>query len=237
MATINNILSGSAGVKKRYQIGATVSNIGTPLVISTTEAGLILATTGGAADLVGLNLTTATLSTTQGTGTSTAEALVDVIINPDAVYRYKLSGGATEGTALAVHTVTVADSGGTTAETGTEWSSPTMLQGSIWGYGGSNVGQIRKITTVSSTVGTVLTPFDYGTVVGDTFLRAPFWPMDCLVLQLTAAFYEVNASIATTTGSATWLPIDSDLRDSGDDGRNNSFVEVLAGDHFLARGT
>ena len=46
MATINNILSGSAGVKKRYQIGATVSNIGTPLVISTTEAGLILATTG-----------------------------------------------------------------------------------------------------------------------------------------------------------------------------------------------
>ena len=61
MATINNILSGSAGVKKRYQVQETMANIGAVVLVSPTgTGGLALASTGGAADMGGLNLTTAT---------------------------------------------------------------------------------------------------------------------------------------------------------------------------------
>lgn len=238
MATINNILSGSAGIKKRYQIKETMANIGAVVLVSQTgEGGLGLATNTGAQDMVGLNLTTATFTQTQGTGENTAESLIDIIINPDAVMRFRLSGGTSEGTALPLQTVTVASSGGTAIQTDADWTSTTVIDGVAWGYTGSNVSQIRKVTSVSSTTGTVAVPFDYGIVVDDVFLRGPVWPFDDASghqVQLTAAFFEVNAIAAATAGGA-FTCVDFDLRDAGDDGRNNSFVEVIAGDHFLNR--
>lgn len=240
MAQINNILSGSAGVKKRYQVNETMADIGAVVLVSPSAgAGLALASTAGAADVVGLNLTTATYGTVQGSGTSSAESLTDIIINPDAVMRFKLSGGTTEGTAVETQTVTVASSGGTAIETGAAWDGGnTVLNGVAWGFSGGNVGQFRKLTTVSSTVGTVLVPFDFAIAVDDVFLRAPFWTFDPNsgdALTLTAAFFEVNvASIASTAGG-NFNVVDFDLRDASEDGRSNSFVEALAGDHFLSR--
>jgi hypothetical protein len=74
-----------------------------------------------------------------------------------------MSGGATSDTALSSQTVTTASSGGTAITTAAEWSSPTYDEGVTWGYTGANAGRLRKVTSVSSTAGTVTIPFDYAT--------------------------------------------------------------------------
>lgn len=231
---VSGLLSGGAPVIKKYQINADVDNIGIPLLVGAAdEAGLDLPTTTVAADVVGLNLDTATYSTTQGSGASSAERLVSVIINPDAILKARMSGGAAEGTALTLYDVTTASAGGTAITTGDEWSNPTMDEGVVWGYDGANVGQSRKITSVSSTAGTVTIPFDYATVVGDNFLRAPYWAMQGLTAQLTTNFWEVDASIAVATG-AGFRPIDMELNDLSNEGNLKSYVFMLPTDHFLA---
>jgi hypothetical protein len=231
---VSGLLSGGAPVIKKYQINATVANAGVPLLVGAAgEAGLDLPTTTGAADVVGLNLDTATYTTTQGTGASSAERLVSVIINPDAILKARMSGGATEGTALTLYDVTTASAGGTAITTGDDWSSPEFDEGVVWGYDGANVGQVRKITSTSTTAGTVLVPFDYATVVGDNFLRAPYWTMQGTTVQLTTNFYEADASIAVGTG-AGFKPIDLELNDLSGDGRNTSYVFMLPTDHFLS---
>ena len=229
------LLNGGAPVLKKYQVAATLTNIGVPHLISAgNTGGLAVATTTGAADMVGVNLDTVTYTTTQGTGASSAERLATFVINPDAILRARISGSATEGTALSLHTVTTASAGGTAVTTAAEWSSPTFDEGVVWSYDGANAGQKRKITSVSSTAGTVTIPFDYATVVGDRFLRAPYWPMASTTVQLTTNLYEADGSIAVGTG-APFLVIDFELRDAGDAGTLRSYIHMIAGDHFLAR--
>ena len=226
------LLCGGAPVLKKYQVAATAI-AGVPLLTPAGNgAGLAACTTTSAADMVGVTLDAVTYTTTQGTGASSAERLVTVVINPDAIIRMKMSGGATADTALGLNTVTTASSGGTAVTTAAEWSNPTFDEGVTWGYDGANVGQFRKITSVSSTAGTVTVPFDYGTVVGDNFLRAPYWPMQTLTVQLGTIFTQADASIAVGTG-AEFRVIDLDLRDLADSGRTNSFVIAIAGDHLL----
>jgi hypothetical protein len=89
--------------------------------------------------------------------------------------------------------VTTASSGGTAVTTAAEWSSPTYDEGVTWGYTGANAGRFRKITSVSSTAGTVTIPFDYATAVGDVFLRAPYWPMQTVTIQLTTTLEQADA--------------------------------------------
>ncbi len=222
------LLSGGAPVLKKYQVTETFGTAGVHANIGVTaEAGINLGTTTSAADMVGVTLDTATYTTTQGTGTSSAERLVTVVINPDAIIRMRLAGSATAGAALSAQTVTTASSGGTAVTTAAEWSSPTYLNGVVWGLTGTNVGQSRKITTVSSTAGTVLVPFDYGTVVGDTFLRAPIYPMDSIVVQLVTALTEVDAS-AAISGTASFVCIDLELNGTAD-----SYAHFVPGDHIL----
>ena len=226
------LLCGGAPVLKKYQVAATAI-AGVPLLTPAGNgAGLAACTTTSAADMVGVTIDAMTYTTTQGTGASSAERLVTVVINPDAIIRMKMSGGATADTALGLNTVTTASSGGTAVTTAAEWSNPTFDEGVTWGYDGANVGQFRKITSVSSTAGTVTVPFDYGTVVGDNFLRAPYWPMQTLTVQLGTIFTQADASIAVGTG-AEFRVIDLDLRDLADSGRTNSFVIAIAGDHLL----
>lgn len=226
------LLCGGAPVLKKYQVAATAI-AGVPLLTPAGNgAGLAACTTTSAADMVGVTLDAATYTTTQGTGANSAERLVTVVINPDAIIRMKMSGGATADTALSLQTVTTASAGGTAVTTAAEWSSPTFDEGVTWGYDGANVGQFRKITSVSSTAGTVTVPFDYATVVGDNFLRAPYWPMQTVTVQLGTIFTQADASIAVGTG-AEFRVIDLELRDIGDSGRTNSYVIAIPGDHLL----
>ena len=227
------LLCGGAPVLKKYQIAATTI-AGIPLMTPASSAGgLAAATTTSAADMVGVTLDSATYTTTQGTGASSAERLVTVVINPDAIIKIKMSGGATEDTALALQEVTTASSGGTAVTTAASWTSAVEYdEGVTWGYDGANIGQFRKITATSSTAGTVVIPFDYGTVVGDNFLRAPYWPMGTINVQLSTLLTQANAIISVGTG-AEFRVIDLDLKDVSDSGRTNSFVIVVPGDHLL----
>lgn len=235
----NMTAPGAYPFKKAYQIGnSTVfANYGDKGVIGLAPAanagGVGISTTTSFARAIGVTLDTATYTTTQGVGTSSAERKCNFIINPDAVYKAKLSGGATENTALALQTVTTASSGGTAVTTAAEWSSPTYDEGVTWGYDGANTGQIRKVTSVSSTAGTVVIPFNVATVVGDNFLRAPFWPGQTTTLQATTNLYQVDATIAVATGGAV-VVVDADLYDQTHDGRNLSVVYFRLGDHAFS---
>lgn len=231
-------LTASVGtpIVKKYQIGnSTVfANYGAFGVIGLAPAanagGVGISTTTSFARAIGVTLDANTYTTTQGVGSSSAERKCSFIVNPDAVYKAKLSGGATENTALSLYPVTTASAGGTAITTGTSWTSTEFDEGVAWFYDGANVGQIRKITSTSSTAGTVTIPFDVATVVGDNAMRAPFWPGQTVTLQATTNLYQIDASIAVGTGGAV-VVIDADLNSIAADGRNNSYVYFKLGDH------
>lgn len=228
-------VSGSAPILKKLQVGAAAAYVGIPHLI-VAAAGVAQASTTGAADMIGCNLDTMTYSTTQGSGDSSAERLATFVVNSDAIWRARLSGGATSGTALTEYSVTTASSGGTavTSTSISNWASPQFDQGLVWFYTGANVGQRRIITSTSGTTGTVTTPFDYGTVVGDTFLRAPVLPFGTVTAQLTTELYEVDASIAVGTG-APFLCIGVEANDKSNEGNVKSYCYLVAGDHYLNR--
>ena len=149
-------LSGTTNATvRRYQVAATNTTVGMPFLIpAASGSGLVVATTTGAANMVGVNTDTAgTYVTAQQTDASDTERTVGLIINPFAVYRMLMSGGATEGTALALNAVTTASTDGLAVTTAAEWSNPTYDEGTTWGYDGANAGKARKITSVSATAG------------------------------------------------------------------------------------
>jgi hypothetical protein len=243
MAFFDYDFYGSVPVVKKFQFGVTLTTVGIPFTVpASNTAGVVIGTTTTATDLVGISIdkgtvaTTqaaqSTFSTTQGTGASSAERVVSLIVNPFAVWAFKMSGGSTSDTVLASQTVTTASSGGTAITTAAEWSSPTFDEGVTWGYTGANAGRFRKVTSVSSTAGTVTIPFDVATVVGDVFLRAPYWPMQTVTIQLTTTLEQADASIAVGTG-APFRVVELRLRDATDSGNVNSFVLAVSNSHAL----
>lgn len=224
-------ISGGAPLLKKYQIDATVSNVGIPLLIPAAgDAGLALATTTSAADMVGVNIDTATYVTAQQTDGTSAEREVTVIINPDAVWKMLMSGGAAENTALTLYDVTTASTDGLTITTGDDWTNPQFDEGVVWGYDGANAGAFRKITSTSATAATVTVAFDRDTAVGDNFLRAPYWPVQGTTIQLTTNLTQADASIAVGTG-AGFKPVELILNDASNEGRTNSYVLAVPTDH------
>lgn len=232
MDWVYNISGASVPLVKRYQVDATISNVGVPLLIDTAgEAGLNAGTTTSAADFVGMALDTVTYTVTQGIGADSAERKVGVIINPDAVWRALLSGGATEGTALTLYDVTTASASGLDVITGDSFAN--FDEGVVWGYDGANAGQIRKITVGDGTDASVTIPFDLATVVGDNFLRAPYWPMATTTVQLTTNLFQADATIVVATGGE-YVVVDWELKDLGLEGRTKSYIHMMARDHVLA---
>lgn len=230
---VSGLLCGGAPVIKKYQVDATVVAGVPALIDTTTQAGLNAATTTSLADAVGITLDAATYSTTQGSGSSSAEALVSIVINPDAIVRARFSGSATSGTALTTRDVTTASSGGTAITTGDAWNSPETVDGWAVGYTGANVGQGRKITSSSATAATVLIPFDYATVVGDEFIWVPVAPHTLDTVTLTSDLTEVRQDVAVATNTGTFACIDLDLKDSSFSGTTDSFGYFVFVDHFL----
>lgn len=233
---LKNTLSGSGPYLMKHQINATVANVGVPLLIGGAgEAGLDLPTATAVNDMVGVNIDTATYVTAQQTDGTSAERLVTVIVNPDAVWKARLSGSSTEGTALTTQSVDTATTDGLDVTAG-DFSSTTMDEGSIWGYTGANVGQIRKITSISTTAATVTVAFDYDHAVGDEFLYCSFWPFDANTVKLTAAFYEVDAQAAAASNEAEFMPIRIIANDKASEGTLTSAVLMVCRDHVLKQG-
>lgn len=233
---VAGLLSGGAPVLKKYQIAQSVDNVGIPLLVSAAaEAGLDLPATAGFADVVGINLDTATYVTAQQTDGTSAERTVTVVINPDAMVRVRLSGGSASGTALTRYTILTATTDGLdVTSSGVDFASPQFDEGAVWFYDGTNAKQIRRIVATSSAVITVANAFDRDHQAGDTFIIAPFSPSptDSQDMTITTDFTEADASIAVGTGDPISL-IQYQHEDLAGDGTLKSYVIVNFPDHFL----
>lgn len=226
-----------APILHKFQIGETMATAGVPIVVGgSNNEGAALASTTAAASYIGITLDTATLVTAQDpgsiTGADTAR-FVTVIINPMSVIRAKLAGSSTSGAALSAKQVTSAAADGLTITTGFDYSSPTMDEGSIWGYIGANAGIRRKITSVSSTVATVIVAFPNDTTTSDFYLHCPFATCEKQYVQLTTLLDQVDATAAVDTNNANFTVLEIDHRDASDSGTTNSSVYIVPNDSLF----
>jgi len=199
-------LCGGGPVLKRFKLGSTVANVGVPVASTGADAAGVDPVTTTTWDFVhGLSTDTGTYSTTQGD----AEGLVTVTVRPDLIAKALMSGGATEGTALALLTNTAASATGVTITDAVNVNDDSQVGGTIWCISGNNVGLSRGITThtVSSLV-TVLVPFPRAIAVGDTFIMIPYnlsgdgtdTTDGNSNIQSTTLFTQADASVASGTG-------------------------------------
>lgn len=235
------LLSGGTPIMKKFQIGETMANAGVPVVKGgSNNEGLALATTIASVGTVGMTQDSATLVTAQQTDNSDPARMVTVIINPNAVFRAKLSGGATENTAMVQYDVTTASSTGLVVTTGDDWSSPTTDEGVVYGYDGANAGYGRKVTSVSASAATMLVALPNDTVVGDNFLRIPFcaspYGYETQYPQLTTNLYQIDTSVAVDTDNVNFRIVELELRDKSMNGASNCFAYIIADGHVFASG-
>lgn len=235
------LLSGGAPIIKKFQVGETMANPGVPVLKGgSNNEGIALCSTTAAVGVVGFTLDTATLATAQTASNSDPAAYVSVIINPLAVFRAKLSGAATENTALTKYPVTTLSSTGLVVTTATDWTSPESDEGLIYGYDGANTGIGRKITSTSSTAATLLVALPNDTVVGDNFLRVPFisspYGYETQYPTLTTNLYQIDASVAVTASPVNFRVVEIEMRDSTGNGTTNSFAYIMANGHVFAAG-
>jgi hypothetical protein len=226
-------LSGTTNATiRRYQVAATNTVVGKPfLVPAASGSGIVTATTTSTAKAVGVNIDTAgTYVTAQQSDNSDTERACGIIINPFAVYKLLMTGGATEGTAMVLHTAASGGSDGLTIVSDVNTDSPELDEGTCYCISGANVGISRKITSNSTTMTfTVAWPRDVA--AGDLFVVAPYNPLQGVTLQLTTLLTQADASIAVGTGAAfktielTW---------GGDEARTNSYVHAMLANHVLS---
>lgn len=240
MFYINSLSGNTTPRHEKYQIGAAMANVGVPVVVggSNSEGVELGDTTTGSVDLVGITTDTqASLVTAQQSDNSDTARLVTVCVDPNACYWSRLSGGATEGTALAAHTVDTVNSAGTSIETDTAAVDETV----IFCWKGSNVGIGRKVTAVSGNHSTVTVAFPHDTVVGDIFMVVPLvaspYGMEDQFPQLTTNLYEVDASAAVDTNNNNFRAVELRLLDHNyDSTRTESGVVLTPFDSIFAAG-
>lgn len=238
------LLTGGAPIIKKYQVNATLGTAGIPVTKGGANSkGVVAATTTAAVGFLGLTLDTATYQAGQNADNATDQAAyVSVIINPSAVYRAKLSGGATDNTALPLFAATSASATGlsVTSTTATDLSSPTMDEGVIFGYDGANLGIGRKITSVASTVATVITAFPRDNAVGDRYFVVPLcsspYGFEMSNPQLTTLLTQVDATAAVSLSPVNFNTVEMELRDVGSNGASNSFVYLVGNGHVFSAG-
>ncbi len=227
-------LGGSDPVMKNFQATDTLSTVGVPVtttdVASTDRGGvkIIANDANPAQSVVGLTVGLAgQVITIADTGmTNNADLYVRCVVNPDGVYRARLSGGATADTALTISTNTSEDTTGVTCTGGA-----FIDDGVVWGYTGNNIGQYRRADAAT----TVATNFINTIAVGDSFLSAPGFPGGVQVttqafVNLTTNMDQVNAA-AVDSDNDNFLVIDFELRDSSASGITNSNYHLICNNH------
>ena len=226
-------LSGTSNATiRRYQVAATAPLPGKPfLVPAASGSGLVTSTTTGASKAVGVSIdTSGTYVTAQQSDNSDTERSVGIILNPFAVYKMLMSGGATEGTAMVLHTAVSGGSDGLTIVSDVNTDSPELDEGTCYCIEGANVGIARKITSNSTTTMTFTVAWPRDVNAGDKFVVAPYNPLQGITLQLTTNLTQADASIAVGTGAAfktielTW---------GADEARTNSYVHAMLASHVL----
>ena len=231
-------LSGGAAYRATYQVASTViANI--PLLVGAANgAGLATSTTTSATQMVGVNYDAATYVTAQQTDGTTAERTVTVDIRPDAIIKARISGSTATGGALTTAVVTTATTDGLTViASATDFTTPSMDEGTIFGYTGVNARQLRKITGEADGTATVDVAFENDHQVGDEFIVLPFFHMDVGsdTVTLTTELDEVRANVAISASAADLQCIEILQKDVGGEGTTKTFALFVAGDHVLSR--
>ena len=227
-------LDGSAPLKMGFQIGEAGFTVGGIVALEPagSSGGVATSSTTSMANAVGVTVDAADgafVTAQQTDGTNVARE-VTIIISPNAVFRALMSGGAAEGTALTRYPATADSTNGLTVTTASiaNWASPDFDEGTIWFDNGANVGQFRRVISVSSTVATVEQAFNQDITIGENLLRCPWYPLGITdQLQTTTLLTQADATIAFGTGGAT-KTIDLELNSVGD-----SFVTFILDDHLL----
>lgn len=237
-------ISGGGPYIKRYFVGAHLTVAGIPVLQAAAgDYGVVTATTTSTANAVGVTLDTSGSGTltTQGVTTHMREGLtgvVSVIINPDAVYKIRLSGSATSGTNLTQTTNSSADTAGLTVTITTgdpAPNSPTMDEGTVACIQGANVGIARKIDAVAATTAAAEIPFPQDLASGDIFLIVPatLFPDALNTVQLTSDVSEADASAAwSADADIRTLGLEFDFS-SAADARAKTYLYGVLGDHIL----
>ena len=215
-------------VLRKYQVAATNAVAGRHyLKAADGGVGIVLGTTTGAVDFIGVNIDApGTYAAAQNSDGSDNAKYTTLIINPMAVYRARLSGGATDGTALTARTVTTASTDGlTVTHSGYNSSSPDMDEGVIWGLTGANAGVYRKVTGTADGTTTVILAFPRDDAAGDTYALAPIYPTRSITAQFTTNCTEVDAS-AAISGDATVVVTEMILNDAANRGTTESYALI-----------
>lgn len=241
MSQLAYILSGSKIARRKMRVGISVTSAGVPLIGPTANnEGVLLGTTTTSADAVGMSIDTATYNTAQQSDGSDPTQFVDVIINPDAVWQSRLSGGAGTGTALTAYYNTVASStgvlltlsatsGGSTVDTSNFDDCP------IFCYSGANAGLYRRAEPADGTDINLTQAFRFAIAVDDRFFGCPVTEGGTATVTWNTDLTEVNAAVSVSANTAsTWRAVDLILNDIGNNGLYNSFVNVICADHHYS---
>ena len=229
--------SGGTPIIKKYRVASGPSAVPGGYVTAAVAngSGVVKGLVTTVVLQVGSTLDAATGSTAP---TSDSTPVTSVIVNPDAVYRMLIVKGATGG---QVDVLTESAGGSKTANTITTGetapNSPSMDEGTITCISGVNLGQRRKITSVSATVATITEGWVTANVAGDVFMLLPWCPEDgpTANVQLTTDLTSARADIAVGTG-ANMRPVDL-LIDYANtfNARNLSYVTARFNDHIFAQ--
>lgn len=215
--------SGAGLMTRKFRIAQTVVQGQIVCRDATASATGILddpASVNDYTEAIGITLEAGTYSTTQGTGSSSADVLVESTFSPTQWFKGNGSGDTTAGTALAEETdgnllTNTSASAGGTVVTAAGVGSSDFIGGYMICLSGNNVGAARVITSHSdATSETVSVPFDRAIAVGDTFIRTQ---SDGLQggIELTTSFTEFDASLDAAenvpgTGSAVVIEVHID---------------------------
>lgn len=215
---------------KKYQVAASNAVLGVPYLQNAAAGGtgIVLGTTTGAANALGVNIDTAgTYVTAQQTDNSDTQRLTSVIVNPHAVYKALLSGGAGDGTAMTLFTATSGGSDGLTIVMDVSVASPDLDETYLFCLSGTNAGKKRKVTSTSSLTATFIVAWPIDVVAGDTFIGTGMTPTQTEALTLNTSLTQINASLAPTGAAYNCVELLMD-------GRTNSYGLISFGDHCFA---
>jgi hypothetical protein len=225
MKHAGNISGGKPHYRKYGVDGGITINAGEPVVTGEAVAdngGVTVATTIAAVGFMGCAEADATSTDAQATSGSNVQE-VSCCINPDAIWRCKLSGDAAEDVDLLLLTSAAAVSAGTTV-------TGLVDENICWCYEGNNVGAgFRKATDTD----TVVVAFPNAIAAGDTWCYAPLgvgtrtqYP------QLTTNLTQIDIDDGTVdSDNANFIAIDFELGDVSNEGRSNSYALLVSVDH------
>lgn len=153
---------------------------------------------------------------------------VSTIINPDAMWRTKMSAGAGEDVALAYCSAAAqtADATGLAIVGGVD-------ENFVWGYTGANAGLGTAGMRQCTAAATLVVAMPYDIAAGDLFLQSNIgigtWSQ---TPQFTTNLTQINMQAGVVDAdNANFVAVDLLLRDASEEGRTNSYALLISIDH------